>query len=161
MSPPLREGRPFSSDDDAANRSFLFLLLTPVLAQQKQSPMEHIHGVGHVHMDVSCSPALSADFDFALALLHNFWYARALEAFKVSLVAPSRDFVAMKSQLETMAAANSGDAAGAKAAADRIVVLSNELDQHPFSKQIITMQAKEAEAIAAEVAGDQKARSQR
>ena len=59
--------------------SFLFLLLTPVLAQQKQSPMEHIHGVGHVHMDVSCSP--SADFDFALALLHNFWYARALEAF--------------------------------------------------------------------------------
>jgi tetratricopeptide (TPR) repeat protein len=61
--------------------SFLFLLLTPVLAQQKQSPMEHIHGVGHVHMDVSCSPSLSADFDFALALLHNFWYARALEAF--------------------------------------------------------------------------------
>ena len=32
-------------------------------------------------MDVSCSPPLSADFDFALALLHNFWYARALEAF--------------------------------------------------------------------------------
>src|SRR5258705_6652080 len=61
--------------------SFLFLLFTPVLAQQKQSPMEHIHGVGHVHMDVSCSPSLSADFDFALALLHNFWYARALEVF--------------------------------------------------------------------------------
>ncbi len=61
--------------------SFLFLLLTPVLAQQKQSPMEHIHGVGHVHMDVACSPSVSADFDFALALLHNFWYARALEAF--------------------------------------------------------------------------------
>ena len=46
--------------------SFLFLLLTPVLAQQKQNPMEHIHGVGHVHMDVSCSPSVSADFDFAL-----------------------------------------------------------------------------------------------
>ena len=61
--------------------SFLFLLFTPVLAQQKQSPMEHLHGVGHVHMEVSCSPSVSADFDFALALLHNFWYARALEAF--------------------------------------------------------------------------------
>jgi hypothetical protein len=61
--------------------SLVFLLLPPVLAQQKQSPMEHIHGVGHVHMDVSCSPSLSADFDLALALLHNFWYARALEAF--------------------------------------------------------------------------------
>ena len=61
--------------------SFLFLLLTPVLAKQEQSPMGHLHGVGHVHMDVSCSPSVSADFDFALALLHNFWYARALEAF--------------------------------------------------------------------------------
>jgi tetratricopeptide (TPR) repeat protein len=61
--------------------SFVFLLLTPLLAQQKQSPLEHIHGVGHVHMDVSCSPSPSADFDSALALLHNFWYARALEAF--------------------------------------------------------------------------------
>jgi tetratricopeptide (TPR) repeat protein len=62
--------------------SFLLLLLTPAHAQQKQSPMEHIHGVGHVHMDVSCSAPVTADFDFALALLHNFWYPRALEAFK-------------------------------------------------------------------------------
>ena len=29
--------------------SFL-LLLTPLRAQQKQSPIEHIHGVGHVHI---------------------------------------------------------------------------------------------------------------
>src|SRR5207245_7210142 len=34
-----------------------------------------------VHMDMSCLPGVSADFDRALALLHNFWYARALEAF--------------------------------------------------------------------------------
>lgn len=44
---------------------------------------------------------------------------------KVPLVAPSRDFVAMKLQLEAMAAAKRGDAAGAKSAADRIVPLSN------------------------------------
>jgi len=75
---------------------------------------------------------------------------------KVSLVAPSRDFVAMKLQLEAMAAAQRGDAAGAKAAADKIVALSNEPDQHPFTKQIITLQAKEAEAIAAQVAGDRE-----
>ena len=63
--------------------SMLVIMIVAVSshAQQKQSPMEHIHGVGNVHMDVSCSPSLSADFDFALALLHNFWYARALEAF--------------------------------------------------------------------------------
>lgn len=73
---------------------------------------------------------------------------------KVPLVAPSRDFVAMKSQLEAMAAAKRGDAAAAKAAADRIVALANEPNQHPFAKQIITMQAKEAEAIAAQAAGN-------
>jgi hypothetical protein len=33
-------------------------------------------------METSCSTAVASDFDRALALLHNFWYARALEAFK-------------------------------------------------------------------------------
>ena len=69
---------------------------------------------------------------------------------KIPLVAPSRDFVAMKLQLQAIAA----DAAGAKAAANQIVALSNEPSQHPFVKQIITMQAKEAEAIAARASGD-------
>jgi hypothetical protein len=32
-------------------------------------------------MNISCSPAVVADFDRALALLHNFWYVRALERF--------------------------------------------------------------------------------
>jgi tetratricopeptide (TPR) repeat protein len=58
-----------------------FLFLPPLLAQQEQNPVDHIHGVGHVHMDTSCSPSVSADFDRALALLHNFWYTRTLEAF--------------------------------------------------------------------------------
>jgi len=38
-------------------------------------------GVGHVHMTTSCSSALSATFDTGLALLHNFWYPRALSTF--------------------------------------------------------------------------------
>jgi tetratricopeptide (TPR) repeat protein len=59
-----------------------FLLLTPSFAQQEQNPVDHIHGLGHVHMDTSCSPSVSADLDRALAMLHNFWFARALEAFK-------------------------------------------------------------------------------
>jgi predicted Zn-dependent protease len=59
-----------------------FLLLTASFAQQEQNPVDHIHGLGHVHMDTSCSPSVSADFDRALAMLHNFWFARALEAFK-------------------------------------------------------------------------------
>jgi tetratricopeptide (TPR) repeat protein len=73
---------------------------------------------------------------------------------RIPPVAPSRDFAAMKLQLQAAAAANSGDSAGAKVAADQIVALSSEPGQHPFAKQIITMQAKEAEAIAAQAAGD-------
>ena len=73
---------------------------------------------------------------------------------KVPLVAPSRDFVAMKLLLEAMAAAKRMEAAAAKAAADRIVALSNEPGQHPFAKQIITMQAHEAQAMAAQAAGN-------
>ena len=57
-----------------------FLLLS-CQAVQKPKLLDLIHGVGHVHMDTSCSSSVSADFDRALALLHNFWYTRALEAF--------------------------------------------------------------------------------
>src|SRR5262245_28722933 len=46
---------------------------------------QHGHGsegVGTAHMDTSCAPSVSARFDRALALLHNFWYARALTLFQ-------------------------------------------------------------------------------
>jgi tetratricopeptide (TPR) repeat protein len=39
-------------------------------------------GLGRVHMETSCSPAVAAKFDRALALLHNFWYGRALDGFQ-------------------------------------------------------------------------------
>src|SRR5713101_3047168 len=61
-----------------------------------QEPDEHVHasagseeGLGSAHMEISCTPAVAAKFDRALALLHNFWYRRALEAFQqVSNVDP-------------------------------------------------------------------------
>jgi tetratricopeptide (TPR) repeat protein len=46
---------------------------------------QHSHGsegVGRAHMDTSCAPAVQAAFDRGLALLHNFWYARALAQFQ-------------------------------------------------------------------------------
>jgi hypothetical protein len=58
----------------------VLLAPTPLYAQGKKIDRP-IHGLGHVHMDISCSPAVAGSFDRALALLHNFWYARALEAF--------------------------------------------------------------------------------
>jgi hypothetical protein len=71
-------------------RPSLFLLLAAsalavaILAQSKQnqhpSPGSD-EGLGRVHMNISCAPSVAAEFDRALALLHNFWYVRALERF--------------------------------------------------------------------------------
>lgn len=76
------------------------------------------------------------------------------EAAKVPLLVSSRDFVAVKLQWEAKAAAVQKDASTAKAAAARLVNLSQQPGQHPFAKLIITLQAKEAEAFAAQAAGD-------
>ena len=46
---------------------------------------QHGHGsegVGKAHMETSCAPAVQARFDRALAVLHNFWYARAFTQFQ-------------------------------------------------------------------------------
>jgi hypothetical protein len=73
---------------------------------------------------------------------------------KIPLLVPSRDFVAVKLQLETMAAAAHKDAAAAKLAADKLALLAQEPGQHPFAQQIINMQAKEAQARAAKASGN-------
>ena len=65
----------------AASALALFLAPHALSAQSTPASERPIAGLGHAHMDTSCSPGVSADFDRALALLHNFWYARALEAF--------------------------------------------------------------------------------
>ena len=51
-------------------------------------PANHDHssaaseeGLGRAHMETACAPMVGAEFDRSLALLHNFWYARALERF--------------------------------------------------------------------------------
>jgi hypothetical protein len=70
------------------------------------------------------------------------------------LVVPSRDFVAVTLQWKAMAAAEKNDSAGAKVAAEKLALLAREPGQHPFAQQIIMLQAKEAEAMAAKAAGD-------
>jgi hypothetical protein len=74
-------------------------------------------------------------------------------AAKIPLLVPSRDFLAAKLQLEAMAAAAKKDAAGARVAAEKLALLAQEPGQHPFVQQIIMVQAKEAQALAAKAAG--------
>jgi tetratricopeptide (TPR) repeat protein len=61
----------------------LMLSIAPatLYAQTTRAPERPIAGLGHAHMDITCAPEASGDFDRSLALLHNFWYARALTAF--------------------------------------------------------------------------------
>src|SRR5215510_6478786 len=49
-----------------------------ILLAQSEGPEQ---GLGQVHMQTSCSDGVAVDFDRALALLHNFWYDRALQRF--------------------------------------------------------------------------------
>ena len=67
---------------------FLFLatsaLAVAIFAQNKKYPYPSLgsdEGLGRVRMDISCAPSVAAEFDRALALLHNFWYVRALQRF--------------------------------------------------------------------------------
>src|SRR5215471_15150771 len=48
---------------------------------REHGPSGPEEGLGHVHMQTSCSDRVTVDFDRALALLHNFWYNRALQRF--------------------------------------------------------------------------------
>src|SRR5215470_13596971 len=57
----------------------LILAACPLILLAESEGAEQ--GLGHVHMQTSCSDGVAADFDRALALLHNFWYNRALQRF--------------------------------------------------------------------------------
>ena len=72
----------------------------------------------------------------------------------IPILVPSRDFEAVKLQWEAKSAAVRKDPGAAQAAAVKLASLSHEPDQGPFAKSIIGLQAKEAEAFAAEAIGD-------
>src|SRR6516162_1468609 len=78
------------------------------------------------------------------------------EVANIPLVSASRDFLAVKLQWEAKSAEVRGDAQTAKTATAKLVTLSQEQGQHPFAQLIITLQAKEAEAFAAQAADDSK-----
>src|SRR5262249_17054752 len=67
---------------------FVLAITALSIASAHGQPSGHDHpsgvsreGLGRAHMDTSCAPAVAAEFDRSLALLHNFWYVRAFERF--------------------------------------------------------------------------------
>jgi len=66
---------------------FLVLLFATALplgcatAQEDNPDATAVAQVGNVHFETSCAPAVSAQFDRSVALLHSFWFPVAIEAF--------------------------------------------------------------------------------
>jgi tetratricopeptide (TPR) repeat protein len=62
-------------------RAFVVALTVVLLAIGPLASAHDGETVGRVHFSVSCAPAVQADFERAVALLHSFWYEEALSAF--------------------------------------------------------------------------------
>jgi tetratricopeptide (TPR) repeat protein len=86
--------------------------------------------------------------------MHFFETGDWRAAADIPLLVPSPDFLAVKLQLQAMAAEQRKDPSGARNAAEQLARLAKQPGQHPFVQQIITMQAKEAAAFAAEASGN-------
>jgi len=62
-------------------RHFAVALIVLLLAGVPVASAHDGEKLGTVHFPVSCAPAVQADFERAVALLHSFWYEEALKAF--------------------------------------------------------------------------------
>src|SRR6202171_194888 len=77
-----------ASGDSRMRRRWSFLAsLTLACTLGAAPPAAPEHGIGSVHMDISCGADANARFDRGLALLHNFWYERALTEFDAVIAA--------------------------------------------------------------------------
>jgi tetratricopeptide (TPR) repeat protein len=56
-------------------------IAAPAWAQEHQHGAQPAERLGKVHFETSCSAAVRDGFDRAIALLHSFWYAAAIDAF--------------------------------------------------------------------------------
>jgi tetratricopeptide (TPR) repeat protein len=66
----------------------------------------------------------------------------------------SRDFAAMRLQIDAMASAQRHDHSAAQAAADRLTALADEPGQRQLAKEVLNIQAREAQAVAVLASGD-------
>jgi hypothetical protein len=57
------------------------LCAVPARAQEHQHAGQPADRLGKVHFETSCAAAVRDGFDRAIALLHSFWYAAAIDAF--------------------------------------------------------------------------------
>ena len=68
-------------------RFFVPVFLVVACTLGAAPPVAPERGIGNVHMPISCGADANAQFDRGLALLHNFWYDRALGEFDATIKA--------------------------------------------------------------------------
>ncbi len=128
------------------------------LADKKTGPDTQVLQAKHVKGRTIFGLPDRVAFGYFDTLIRYVVETKDLESYsEIPLVAPSRDFVAMKALLQAVAGDLNSDAAAAQAAAYKLVGLSKEPGQDAFVQLIITLQAKEAEAFAAHAAGNEEA----
>ena len=62
-------------------RVFVVMLTVLLLAGAPVASAHDGEKLGSVHFPISCAPAVQAEFERAVALLHSFWYEEAVKAF--------------------------------------------------------------------------------
>src|SRR5436309_5126691 len=70
-------------------RYFTLALMVLLLAAAPATLAHDGEKLGTVHFPISCAPAVQADFERAVALLHSFWYEEAVKAFTAVTTADS------------------------------------------------------------------------
>lgn len=55
---------------------------TPARGQHKHDTGQPPQQLGRVHFETSCAPAVRAEFDRAVALLHSFWFGASADTFR-------------------------------------------------------------------------------
>ena len=59
----------------------LSLLVSPALALAHDEDRDKNEKLGHVHFETSCAASVQKEFDRAVAMLHSFWFPKALATF--------------------------------------------------------------------------------
>ena len=136
--------------------SALLLALTAV-GTSADVPHERHEPVGKVHFEVSCAPEAQEQFDYAMALLHSFFYPETVKAFtKVAELDPTcamaywgvaqayrqNPLIAGAAlEKEAWAAVEKGLATGTKTQRERdwlaaVEVLFREYDKVPYGERV-------------------------
>jgi tetratricopeptide (TPR) repeat protein len=131
----------------------VFLCTVPLIAQEHQHGDHHPKSdVGDVNFPVTCDLKIQADFNRAVGLLHNFWYAEAEKEFeKIAAADPKCSMaqwgIAMSNYHPIWAPPNPTEMQKGKAAADKASSMDTKSGREQLYVSAISAFYKDAETV--------------